>query len=119
MSIRLVINGTEINLNAGSYQEFPRVIETRNETEAGTTHRDIIRTGIGHIDVSMNADDAEKAFFDDCVNSPTLSVQYWSEKAKTMVTKTMFLDPDSYKADLLVEAGGHRYYTVSFILEEF
>lgn len=119
MSIRLIINETEINLNAGSYQEYPRVIETRNETEAGTTHRDILRTGIGHIDVSMNADDAEKAFFDDCVNASMLTVQYWSESAAAMATKTMFLDPDSYKADLLVETGGHRYYTVSFTLEEF
>lgn len=119
MSIRLVINETEINLNKGTYQEFPRIIEARNETEAGTTHRNILRTGIGHIDVSMNADDTEKAFFDDCVNTPALSVQYWSESAAGMVTKTMFLDPDSYKADLLVETGGHRYYTVSFTLEEF
>ncbi len=119
MSIRLIINRTEINLNAGSYQEFPRVMETRHETEAGTTHRDILRTGIGHIDVTMNADNAEKAFLDDCVNASTLSVQYWSESAAAMVTKTMFLDPDSYKADLLVETGGRRYYTVSFTLEEF
>lgn len=119
MSIRLIINETEINLNAGSYQEYPRVIETRHETEAGTTHRDIHRTGIGHLNVSMNADDTEKAFFDDCANAPTLSVRYWSESARALVTKTMFLDPGSYKADLLVETGGRRYYTVSFTLEEF
>ncbi len=119
MSIRLIINETEINLNAGDYQEYPRVIETRHETEAGTTHRDILRTGIGHLSVSMNADDTEKAFFDDCANASTLSVQDWSESAGALVTKTMFLDPDSYKADLLVETGSHRYYTVSFNLEEF
>lgn len=117
--IRLIINETEINLNAGSYKEYPRVVETRNETEAGTTHRDIIRTGIGHVDVSMNADETEKAFFDECVDASSLSVQYWSERAGAMITKTMFLDPDSYGADLIVETGGHRYYTVSFTLEEF
>ena len=119
MSIRLIINGTEINLNRGSYQEYPRVIETRHETEAGTTHRNILRTGIGHLAVSMNADEAEKAFFDECANASTLSVRYWSESAAAMVTKTMFLDPESYKAELLVETGSHRYYTTSFTLEEF
>ena len=46
MSIRLIINDTEINLNKGAYKEVPKVKETRNETEAGTTHRDILRTGI-------------------------------------------------------------------------
>lgn len=117
--IRLIINETEIKLNAGSYQEYPRVVESRNQTEAGTTHRDILRTGIGHIDVSMNADDAEKAFLDGCVNAPMLSVRYWSESAAAMVQKVMFLDPESYKADLIVETGGHRYYNVSFTLEEF
>lgn len=119
MAIRLVINSTEINLNAGSYKEYPRVIETRNETEAGTTRRNIVRTGIGHLDVSMNADESEKAFFDGCVNASTLSVQYWSEAGGAMVTKDMFMDPDSYSADLIVETGSHRYYNVSFTLEEF
>ena len=119
MSIRLVIDETEINLNAGSYKEYPKVVETRNETEAGTTHRNIVRTGIGHLDVSMNADESEKAFFDECVNASMLSVQYWSEVEEAMVTKDMFLDPDSYSADLIVETGSHRYYTVSFTLEEF
>lgn len=119
MSIRLIIDNTEINLNAGAYQEFPRVVETRNETEAGTTHRDIIRTGIGHVNVSMTADEAEKAFFDECVNAPMLEVQYWSETAADMVTRSMYLDPDSYNADLIIESGGHRFYSVSFTLEEF
>ena len=117
--IQLFINDTEINLNAGSYKEYPRVVETRNETEAGTTHRDIVRTGIGHLDISMNADETEKAFFDDCVDASMLTVRYWSERAGALVEKTMYLDPDSYSADLIVETGGHRYYDVSFTLEEF
>ena len=119
MSIRLIINDNEINLNAGSYQEYPRVVEERNETEAGTTHRDVVRTGIGHVNVSMNADETEKAFFDECVNALYLTVQFWSESAGDMVEKTMFLDPESYNADLVIETNGHRYYTVSFTLEEF
>ena len=119
MSIRLIINETEIELNKGSYKEYPRVIETRNETEAGTTHRDIVRTGIGHLDVSMTADETEKAFFDECVNASMLSVRYWSESEAALVTKDMFMDPSSYGADLIVETGGHRLYSVSFSLEEF
>lgn len=119
MSIRLIINNTEIKLNAGSYKEYPRTVENRNETEAGTTHRNIVRTGIGHVDVSMNADEIEKAFFDECADTSMLSVQYWSERAGAMVTKNMFLDPDSYSPELVVETGGHRYYNVSFTLEEF
>lgn len=119
MKIRLIINNTEINLNVGAYKEYPRVVETRNETEAGTTHRDVIRTGVGHVDVSMYADETEKAFFDECVNALSLSVQYWSESAAAMVTKDMFLDPESYSADLVIESGDHRMYNVSFTLEEF
>lgn len=117
--IQLIINQTEINLNAGTYREYPRIVESRNETEAGTTHRDITRTGIGHVEVSMNADETEKAFLDECVNASMLAVQYWSESAGALVTKTMYLDPDSYSADLVVETGGHRYYDVSYTLEEF
>lgn len=119
MSIRLIINDTELNLNAGTYKEYPRVVETRNDTEAGTTHRTIIRTGIGHINITMNADNAEKAFLDECVNASMLTVQYWSEGDADMVTRTMFIDPDSYSADLIVESGANRYYNVSFTLEEF
>jgi hypothetical protein len=78
-----------------------------------------VRTGIGHLEITMNADDSEKAFFDSCVIAATLSVQYWSESASALVSKTMFLDPGSYKADLIVETGGHRYYNVSLTLEEF
>lgn len=118
-TIRLNINETEIQLNAGSYQERPRVLENRNETEAGTTHRDIVRTDIGNLSISMTADETEKAFFDSCVNASELSVQYWSESAAAMITKVMFMDPDSYNADLIVESGGHRFYNVSFTLEEF
>lgn len=119
MSIRLIINENEIMLNAGSYQEYPRVVEERNETEAGTTHRDVVRTGIGHVNVAMTADETEKAFFDECVNALYLTVQYWSESASDMVEKTMFLDPESYNADLIIDTGGHRLYNVSFTLEEF
>ena len=119
MSIRLIINSTELALNQGSYKEYPKTIENRNSTEAGTTHRNIVRTGIGHIEVSMNADETEKAFLDACSDASTLSVQYWSETAGALVTKTMFLDPDSYSADLMAENTNHRYYTVSFSLEEF
>lgn len=119
MSIRLIINDTEINLNKGSYKEVPKVKETRNETEAGTTHRDILRTGINHLEISMNADETEKAFFDACANASTLSVQFWSESARDMITRTMFLDPESYTADLFAVNGDHRFYTVSFTLEEF
>lgn len=119
MNIRLIINETEIALNAGSYKEYPRVVENRNETEAGTTHRDIVRTDIGHLEVSMKANETEKAFFDECTNASMLSVQYWSESAEAMVTKDMFLDPGSYSADLIVENSSHRYYNVSFTLEAF
>ncbi len=119
MSIRLIINGTEIALNKGAYKEYPRVVETRNKTEAGTTHRDITRCGIGHLDISMTADETEKAFFDSCVNASSLSVQYWSEASSSLVHKDMFLDPESYSADLITETAGHRFYSLAFSLEEF
>lgn len=119
MSIRLIIDGTEIALNKGAYKEYPRVVETRNKTEAGTTHRDITRVGIGHLDISMTADETEKAFFDSCANASALSVRYWSETANALVHKDMFLDPESYSADLITETVGHRLYSIAFSLEEF
>lgn len=118
-NIKLDINGREIILTKGSYKEYPKVVESRNRTEAGTTHRDIVRTGACRIEVTTETDDTEKAFFDTCVAMDALTVQYWSEGTGGMAEKSMFIDPDSYKPELIVENGNHRFYTVSFVLEEF
>lgn len=117
--IQLTINSTPIALNKGKYEETPQVVETRYDTEAGTVQRSITRTGKAKLSISMTADQTEKAFFDGCVNAASLSVSYWSETAAAVVNKTMFLDPSSYSASLVMENSAERFYSVSFTLEEF
>lgn len=119
MKIQLFIDNVEIPLDMGGYKEVPLVKEERNETEAGTTHRDITRTGIGHLDISLTVDDTVKAYLDECACADSLTVKYYSESTASLVSKTMFLDPSSYDADLIMENGVNRFYNVSFTLEEF
>ena len=115
-----ILDNVEIPLTKGGYKECPQVVEERNETEAGTIHRDITRTDRKHLEISsITVDNDVKAYLDVCACSDELTVKYFSEATETLVEKTMFLDPTSYSADLIVENGINRFYTVSFTLEEF
>ena len=118
MNIKLIIDDIEIPLTMGTYKEIPQVVEERNETEAGTVHRDIARVGRTHIEVSTNADGTEKAYLDTCVCADSLTVSYYSE-SDGLVEKTMYIDPESYDVELLAENGDNRFYNVSFSLEEY
>ena len=117
--MQLLLDDVEIPLTMGSYREYPRVKEERNETEAGTVHRNIVRSGIAHLEVSTTVDDTVKAYLDSIVCEGSATAEYFSESTGTVETKTMFLDPDSYEADLVMENGENRFYNVSFTLEEF
>lgn len=119
MNIQLFLDNVEIPLTNGGYKEIPLVKEERIETEAGTINRNIRRSGQGHLEVSFTADNDIKAYLDICVCADELSAKYFSENNEAVIEKTMFIDPDTYSADLIMENGENRYYSISFSLEEF
>lgn len=119
MNIQLFLDNVEIPLTMGSYREVPQVVEERNETEAGTIHRDITRTDRKHLEVSTTVDNDIKAYLDVIACTDSTTAKYFSESTEALVEKTMFLDPETYSTDLIMENGINRFYNVSFNLEEF
>lgn len=117
MNIQLLLDGVEIPLTMGSYKESPKTSETRNETEAGTIHRDIVRSGRKHLEVNTTVNGEEKAYLDTCAEAASLTAEFFDEGEGETVEATMFID--SYNADLIMENSEDRFYKVSFVLEEF
>ena len=110
----LYLNNVEIPLTAGTFTEKRTYIDNRMTSEAGTTMRVMVRSGIVGLEVKLTADDEEKAVLDGFADAESLTVKYYSEKAAALVEFTGFID--SYSASLKVEdtTNEHRWYEISF-----
>lgn len=115
MAICLFLNGTEIPLTRGSYSESRGYVDNQNVTEAGTTVRELVRSGIASLSVSLVCDSSEKQVLDAFADEASLSVSYWSEKAGALASMSGYLD--GYRANLLSDSSG-RFYEVSFTVQE-
>ena len=115
MDICLILNGTEIPLTKGSYSEKRGYVDNRNITEAGHTVREVVRTGIVTLSVSMVCDSEEKQTLDGFADEASLTVVYWSEKTGTLQSMSGFMD--GYSASLKVDSD-ERFYDVSFEIVE-
>lgn len=115
-TITLTINDTEIPLTKGSYSEKRNSVDNKNTTEAGTTVRELIRSGIVSLSVSLNCDAETKALLDGFADEASVTVIYWSESSSALVTITAYLD--GYSASLLYDLSDDRIYDVSFTIEE-
>lgn len=115
MDICLIFNNTEIPLTKGSYSEKREYVDNRNVTEAGHTVREVVRTGIVTLSVSLVCDSEEKQVLDGFADESALSVIYWSEKTGTLENINGFID--GYSANLKVDAD-ERFYDVSFEVRE-
>lgn len=116
--IALYINNTELSLTKDSYKETLGSVEDTHTTEAGTTIRTITRIGIYGLSISYRGTEAEKLLIDAAVQLDYLIVRVWDELAADQVEHRMFIPPSSYSASLIVEDDDHRYYELSFTLED-
>jgi len=114
MVTSLYFNNTAIPLTAGTFTEKRTFIDNRMTSQAGTTMRVMVRSGIVGLEVKLMADDEEKAVLDGFTDAESLAVKYYSEKAAALVEFTGFID--GYSASLKVEdnTNEHRWYEVSF-----
>lgn len=116
--ITLHLDNQELALTKDSYKETLGSVEHTNTTEAGTTIRTITRIGIYGLDVSYTGTEEEKIILDAAVQQDYLTVTVWDEIAGEEATHRMYIPPSSYSASLVVEDDDHRYYQLSFALED-
>lgn len=116
--ITLFLNNTELSISNDSYKESLGSIEEIHVTEAGTKIRTISKIGIYGLSVSYRGTEEEKILLDSAVQQDSLSVSVWDETSHALVTHQMYIDPASYSSSLIVEDDDHRYYELSFTLED-
>ena len=116
--ITLTINGVELSLTKDGYKETLSSVEETHVTEAGTTIRTITRMGVYGLDVTIRGTEEEKKFLDSAVQQDYLTVVVWDETANEETEHRMYIDPSSYSSALIVEYDDHRYYELSFSLED-
>ncbi len=114
--IVLKLNNTTLNLTNDKYTENFRNVDSVSTSEAGTTLRAVVRTGIPTLSVGYKCDAAEKALLDGFAKASSLSATRYDEVASAAVNWSCFMS--DYSADLIVEEPTTRMYKVSFKLND-
>jgi hypothetical protein len=103
------------------WDEEYEVLETVNETEAGTDVVDVRRKGKLTITVSYKCSSIWAKKFEQFFDEDTLSVKFYDAKADDYITKTMRMR--NFKKSLVKHSEGVRYgngvHKISFDLIEF
>ena len=113
----LIFDGTDIPM-PDSYDVSMSDMEADSggETEAGTTQRDVIRTGVVEISVSFNVTMKWLKWFTAFRNQPKITVQYFDTETAAMKQTEMYMD--GYKAKLVKDTSYKGLWSVSFVLKE-
>lgn len=114
--IILKLNGTALSLTDDSFKESYSAVDNVNTSEAGTTLRAVVRTGIPGRSISYKCDETEKALLDGFNKLSSLTVTLYDEVAQRNKNWKCFME--GYSASLIVDAGTKRYYKVSFKLRD-
>jgi hypothetical protein len=114
--IELYIDSSALALSKDSFTEKLGSEEKIFKTEAGTKNRLIQRTGIYGLSVSYVGIESEKVILDAAVKKNSVTVKTWDETTSALVTRTMYIDPQSYSSSLISEDSNHRYYSFKFEL---
>ena len=115
--IQLTINNNTLELTYDKYSESYSAVDTVNMSEAGTTLRAVVRTGIPTLSVSYKCIDSEKALLDYLNKQSSLTATKWSEEdSGADIEWTCYMS--NYTADLIVDGDAHRFYKVSFKLND-
>ena len=113
----LIFDGTDIPM-PDSYDVSMSDVEADSggETEAGTTQRDVIRTGVVEISVSFNVTMKWLKLFTAFRNQPKITVQYFDTATANMKQTEMYMD--GYKAKLVKDTSYQGLWSVNFVLKE-
>lgn len=114
--IELKLNNTTLTLTADKYKTSYKSVDALNTSEAGTTIRSVIRTGILTMDIGYKCDAAEKKLLDGWNKASSLTCKYYDEETSAVKTWTCFMS--NYSADLIMETSTTRFYKVSFKLND-
>ena len=114
--IFLSLDGRELNLTNDSFKENLSAVDNINTSEAGTTLRAVVRTGIPSLSISYKCDASEKKYLDTEARKSSIVARRWSEYSEAKRSWRCFMS--NYSADLIVETPTTRFYKVSFKLND-
>lgn len=114
----LNLNGTNLPF-PDSYDVDISAVEadTKGETEAGTTQRDVVRQGVATISVSFSVTAIWLKRLSDFSKEDSVSVSFFDTSALGMREAEMYID--GFKAKLEKDTSQKGLWTVSFTLNEF
>lgn len=114
----LKINGENLPLPDSYEVEFLDVeAESSGETEAGTTQRDVVRSGVVNIPVSFQVSPVWLRKLSGFRKLPRLKVTYFDTETLDMKETDMFVD--GFKSSLVKDTSYKGLWKVSFTLKEF
>ena len=114
--ITLILNSATLDLTNDKYEESYSSVDLRNTSEAGTTLRAVTRTGVRKMSISYDCTETDKIALEALAKLSSVTATLYDETTATNVTWTCFVD--GFKADLQIEDNSHRYYKVSFTLND-
>ena len=114
----LNIDGTEMPLPTSYDLSLSDVeADSSGETEAGTTQRDIVRSGVVKISVSFQVSPSWLKKLSIMRGKPKLSVEFFN--TETMIRETMEMYMDGFKTSLAHDTTRKGLWKVSFDLNEY
>ena len=91
--------------------------DSSGETEAGTTQRDVVRTGVADISVSFSVSPKWVTRLTAYSKLPKIAVRYFDTETLELKDAEMYIN--NYKAKLEKDTSYKGLWTVSFTLKEY
>lgn len=91
--------------------------DSSGETEAGTTQRDVVRSGVAEISVSFSVTPKWLSFFSVYAKKNKIAVSYFDPETLESRDTEMYIT--GYKTKLEKDTSYKGLWTVSFTLKEF
>ena len=114
----LNFDGTDIPLPESYDVEVSDVVsDAGGETEAGTTQRDVIRSGVVNIPVSFNVSPAWLKKLSEYRQQAKIKVAFFNPHTLAAEERDMYID--DFKSSLVKDTSYKGLWKVSFTLKEF
>ena len=114
----LRIDGTEMPLPTAYDLSLSDVeADSSGESEAGTTQRDIVRSGVASISVSFQVSPEWLKKLSVMRNSPKVTVDFFNTETMTREAREMYIT--GFKASLAHDTSQKGLWKVSFDLKEY
>lgn len=91
--------------------------DSSGETEAGTTQRDVVRSGVAEISVSFSVTPKWLSFFSAYAKKDKIAVSYFDPETLELQETEMYIE--GFKSKLEKDTSYKGLWTVSFTLKEF